>query len=480
MKNCPECGKELPDEVSYCLYCGTDTSRSKLYKTARMVFFITPFFLFLIALGLCYDLSVEALLETSLSIASVFSCLYFAGAALLGIFRFFFSVYVIPGSYVTAGITALTNGLTTLLAASIIEKLYLLEKIEKLGPSDIVRNHLMLIAIILIPLQLLETLAISAKAKITKKPETATSAFQKLFYKKAFIIIPILFIAFTATGVWQLQESTRYTILTESLISVSAFEKAEKTLNEGLEKFQDDAGLCNLKANFLTESVFFTQSLKIPDIKEALNYAEKASTLKPKSPMYKHNLSLMLELNRCSEEAIKIASEAVALAPSDTFLWQHLGNLNHKYKHYDDAIYAYSHLLSIEPDNASILNNLAYTLLISKKNPAEALTLAQKSVELDPSSLAGRDTLAWAFYKNGHFPEAFEAIRVIYNGRTEVSPEIDFHYAAILNAMGLLNNPVETFDKMIVKPEVALNRDLIIEIIEERQKAEEKSKTKNE
>ncbi len=399
---------------------------------------------------------------------------------MLGVFRFFFGVYIIPGSYITAGITALINGLTTLLAASIIEKLFLLEKIERLGPSANVRNHLMLIVMIIIPLQLLETLAISAKAKISTKPATATGAFQKLFYKKAFIIIPILFVALTAAGLFQLQESAQYTILTEGLISVSAFEKAEKTLNEGLEKFQNDAGLCNLKANFLTESVFFTQSLKIPDIKEALSYAEKAATLKPDAPMYKHNLSLMLELNRRSEEAIKIASEAVALAPSDIFLWQHLGNLNHKYKHYNDAIDAYSHLLAIDPDNAIILNNLAYTLLMSKKNPAEALSLAQKSVELDPSNLAGRDTLAWAFYKNGHFPEAFEAIRLIYNGRTEVSPETDFHYAAILNAMGLLNNPVETFDKMIVKPEVALNRDLIIEIIEERQNAEEKSKTKNE
>ena len=480
MKNCPECGKELPDEVAYCIFCGTDASRSKLYKTTRRVFFITPFFLLLITLGLSYDLSVEAFVETSLTAAGALSCVYFAGAALLGIFRFFFKIYVIPGSFLTAGITALINGLTTLVAVEVIEKYYLLEKIDRLGPSANLKNHLMLLAMIIIPLQILETLAISAKAKINTKPDTATGLFQKQFYKKAYVVIPILYIALTSIGVYQLQEPAQYALLTEGLISVSALEKAEKVLNDGLNKFQNDALLCSLKTKLLTESVFFATNLKIPDIKEALNYAEKAATLKPESPTYKHNLSLMLELNRSQEEAIRIASEAASLAPTDTFLWQHLGNLNHKYRHYDDAIYAYNKLLSIDPDNALILNNLAYTLLASKKNPALALSLVQKSVELDSTILASRDTLAWAYYKNGRFPEALEAISFLYKERSEISPEIDFHYTAILNAMGLLNNPIETFDKMIVKPEVALNRDLVLEIIEERQKAEEKSQKLNE
>ena len=37
--------------------------------------------------------------------------------------------------------------------------------------------------------------------------------------------------------------------------------------------------------------------------------------------------------------------------------------------------------------------------------------------------------------------------------------------------MDLLNNPVETFDKMLVKPEIILNIPLVNEIIKVRQKA---------
>lgn len=429
------------------------------------------------SLGFCYDLAIDSFFDTSVAIAGILSCVYFFGAGLFGVFRFFLKIYVIPGSYLTAGISSLINSFITLFAATVVENSFLLEKMERLGPSDNAKNHLILLAMIFFPLQLLETLAISAKAKIATNQGNIPTGFKKHLFEKSYFLIPVILVSMSIIGIFQLPEATKYAVFSESLISISAFHKAEEYLDKGMIKNADNARLCSLKSILLIENINFSdKNHSLDKNAEALKFSEKAVLLMPESPLYKYRLSAMLEMNHNPERAINMASEAVSLANNDPMLWQYLADLNQKHKHYDEAINAYNKSIEIDPNNALVINNLAYTLIISKKDYYSALQLAKRSVELLPSSVACIDTLAWAYYKNKNYQEALETIKILYNDRTEISPEIDFHYAAILNEMGLLNNPVETFDKMIVKPEIMLNQSLILEMIEERQKAEEKSR----
>ena len=189
-------------------------------------------------------------------------------------------------------------------------------------------------------------------------------------------------------------------------------------------------------------------------------------------------MCLNYEINKDYEKAIALAKEAAILAKDDAYLWQLVGDINLKHSFLQETISAYKKSLEIEPNNATVLNNLSYTLLTNNKDLIIALELAKKSVELAPNSIANRDTLAWAYYKNNQFTNALETINLLYENRKEISPELDFHYAAILDSMDLLSKPLEIYDKMLVKPEVATNKDLILQIIEARQKAEEKLKAK--
>jgi Tfp pilus assembly protein PilF len=66
----------------------------------------------------------------------------------------------------------------------------------------------------------------------------------------------------------------------------------------------------------------------------------------------------------------------------------------------DEAIARYRAIMAVEPDNAIVLNNLAYSLADRKNAAKEALPLAQRAYRLAPSPLFA-DTLGWVHFKLG-------------------------------------------------------------------------------
>jgi len=89
-----------------------------------------------------------------------------------------------------------------------------------------------------------------------------------------------------------------------------------------------------------------------------------------------------------------------------------------------------------------------------------------------PGHIFNLDTLAWAYYKNSQNAAALEVMSDIFTGRNEVSPEVDFHYAIILQSMGMLNSPLETFDKLLARPEVAADHKFFQQVYQARLEAE--------
>jgi len=94
------------------------------------------------------------------------------------------------------------------------------------------------------------------------------------------------------------------------------------------------------------------------------------------------------------------------------FVWpQLLGDLNYSRSHYQDAIAAYEKSLLLNPDNAEVLNNLAWLLLTtdihSIHNRTAALRLAKRAVIQLPAPHI-LDTLALAYFANGHNKQAIQ------------------------------------------------------------------------
>ncbi len=479
MKKCPECGYDLPEDIVYCLYCGTKTSVSKLIKYNRKVFFLTPIFLLLISLGITYDLGSSNFLDYGIGTSGILISIYFFGALLFGAFIIFFRVKPAPDSFFKASITAVINAIITLFAVFAIENLYLEDFYYQSGPTNIIKNHFMLLSFVFAVVQLVETIAISAKAKVFNNPQLFKNITKNRIYSHFYLWFIFIFMVITAIGVYYTKMSDKTALVSELLIRISAKDRAKACLDNGIKKYPDSAKLYYLKSCLLTEGDDQLLTTLSPEIEtEALNLAEKASTLKPESPLYKYYLSVQHDINRNYELSIRMASEAASIAKDDMYLWEYLGNLNLKKTNYKDSIIAYKKALEINPNNPTILNNLAYVLLINNQDLLIAMELAEKAFALMPNSVSLIDTLAWAYYKNERFPEALETINRLYDEKNEMMPEIDFHRAAILNEMDLLNNPIETYDKMIVKPEVAMNKSLVLQITEARKRAEEKMKIK--
>jgi Zn-dependent protease with chaperone function len=104
-----------------------------------------------------------------------------------------------------------------------------------------------------------------------------------------------------------------------------------------------------------------------------------------------------------------------------------LGNLMQEKKMERKALDAYEKALHLEPVNGDTYNNLAWLLVTAQDaslhDPARALSLALKAVELKPAGYVF-DTLAVAYWANGMVEEAVSA----ENKALEVDPENRKYY----------------------------------------------------
>jgi tetratricopeptide (TPR) repeat protein len=74
----------------------------------------------------------------------------------------------------------------------------------------------------------------------------------------------------------------------------------------------------------------------------------------------------------------------------------------------DKSIRRYEAILDIDPGNALIMNNIAYTLAEQGKNLARARELAMKAVAAEPSNASFLDTLGWILFRIGEFEKSRE------------------------------------------------------------------------
>lgn len=90
-------------------------------------------------------------------------------------------------------------------------------------------------------------------------------------------------------------------------------------------------------------------------------------------------------------------------------------------------------ILSREPDNATILNALGYTLTQHTDRYAEAARLIERAIELSPGEAAILDSLGWVYFKLGRQHEALEYLQQAYQQLPD--PEVAAHLGETLWAL---------------------------------------------
>ena len=117
------------------------------------------------------------------------------------------------------------------------------------------------------------------------------------------------------------------------------------------------------------------------------------------------------------------------------------------------AIVEYKSLLAEMPNNAKVLNNLAYMLAEGDVRLAEALQYARRAYEARPNNPGFLDTYAYVLYKNGKFSEAAEflqaALQQFEQNRISTPADVYEHLGMIQEKLGAAEQAVAAYKQAL-------------------------------
>ncbi len=126
-----------------------------------------------------------------------------------------------------------------------------------------------------------------------------------------------------------------------------------------------------------------------------------------------YNLDIDAMGDRISRSFLeKVIVREIEQTPDNPNLYSLLGNIHYKSKNWDGVRDAWEKSLALEPDNAQVLNNLAWHYATCEdqkfQDPVRALALAELAIQLEKMPHVW-DTLAESYYVNGRYREAVKA-----------------------------------------------------------------------
>ena len=119
-------------------------------------------------------------------------------------------------------------------------------------------------------------------------------------------------------------------------------------------------------------------------------------------------------------------------------------------KKYDAAEIEYRKALAVDPNNATVLNDLGYMLGDRGVRLPEALKMIQKAVELDPQNGSYLDSLGWIYFKMGQYGPAEENLHKAIE-RTASDASIHDHLGQVYERTGRLKLAVSQWERSMTE-----------------------------
>ncbi|HEY3145114.1 MAG TPA: tetratricopeptide repeat protein, partial [Dongiaceae bacterium] len=125
-------------------------------------------------------------------------------------------------------------------------------------------------------------------------------------------------------------------------------------------------------------------------------------------------LGQLLRANKKFDEAAKVYSVAIdrlgTLEPEDWQLFYYRGVSQERAKNWPSAEKDFQKALELSPDEPYVLNYLAYTWVERRERLDKALPMLEKAVSQRPEEGFIVDSLGWAHFMLGKYPEAVEEL----------------------------------------------------------------------
>jgi len=129
--------------------------------------------------------------------------------------------------------------------------------------------------------------------------------------------------------------------------------------------------------------------------------------------------SVLLEANQL-KQAEESARKAISLDARDVDPLVTLSIIQERQKKFKDSEMTLRKALEIDPENATLLNNLGYFLTERGEKPQEAEDFIRRAVNIAPTNGSFLDSLGWLLFKQGKTQEAQKYLEqaVIYSSRS--------------------------------------------------------------
>ncbi len=185
----------------------------------------------------------------------------------------------------------------------------------------------------------------------------------------------------------------------------------------------------------LFQNVLFAMS-SFSQPEEVIPIAQKAIELYPEQPIPYLFKGINQEIKKDYQEAITTFEQGVSVVGQDKVvledLYMNLGDCNYMIGKKEKAFEYYEKVLSINPDNISVLNNYAYYLSLENKDLDKALKMAQRVIASYPDEITYIDTLAWILYKKGDYNKAKQTMDTIKEPKEKWDKTYIDHYNQIM------------------------------------------------
>lgn len=114
-------------------------------------------------------------------------------------------------------------------------------------------------------------------------------------------------------------------------------------------------------------------------------------------------------------------------------MWVLLGDLKCTQEQYDQAFEAYEQALLLNPKNAYVLNNYAYTLALYGNDLKKAEKMSQETIQQEPANPTYLDTYAWILHLQGQDAlAAFYMRKAKENMGDKIDPALEEHYQLLV------------------------------------------------
>jgi tetratricopeptide (TPR) repeat protein len=138
---------------------------------------------------------------------------------------------------------------------------------------------------------------------------------------------------------------------------------------------------------------------------------QKLLQMQPASPDIPLQLGLLYDARGQFDQALVQFQAARSVNPKDAFPAAMLGKVLEQTGRRQEAIGSYRESLRLDPDNTSVMNNLAFALVETNGDLNEALQMARRAVQKSPGNPDFTDTLGWVYLKKKNIPSALQAFQ---------------------------------------------------------------------